>query len=243
LDVTFLDRSTGKTSVAHVTAGDVADTQGRAEVIIAVRAVDFIRARMFDALAGRRSEPPSPPSGSAAPAPRGLGRYSLSAGVVVLGTPSGFSPAVAPRLAAGYALAGWLRLGVSAFGLGSRPGRQTAAGRVDLDQRYIGGGATLSSPVWHGCRLSAELGGGEYWVAVRGDPKAPFVGRNVTLASAGASAAGGLAVSVTPWLSMELRGGTLWLYSEARISATDETPLGTIGRPLWFGDASLAVAF
>jgi hypothetical protein len=240
LDVTFLDGSTGATSVAHVTAGEVGDARERADVIAAVRAVDFIRARMFDALAVRRVAPPSPPPPVVERDPR---RYSLAAGVALVGTPSGFAPAVLPRLALGYAVAGWLRIGISAQGLGSRPGRQTEAGRVDLEQRYVGVDVALSSPPWHRLRLLAELGGGEYWVTVRGDPTAPYLGRSVTLASAGATACAGIAVALGPRLSLAVRGGTLWLVSEARISATDETYLGSLGRPLWFGDASLAIAF
>jgi hypothetical protein len=239
LDVTFLDGSTGKTSVAHVTAGEVGGARERADVIAAVRAVDFIRARMFDALAVRRVAPSAPPP----IVERGPRRFSVAAGVAVLGTPSGFAPAVLPRLALGYAVAGWLRVGISAQGLGSRPGRQTDAGRVDLEQRYLGAEVALSSPPWRRLRLLAELGGGEYWVTVRGDPTAPYLGRSITLASAGAIACAGISASLAPRLSLGLRGGTLWLFSEARISATDETYLGTLGRPLWFGDASLAVAF
>lgn len=246
LDVTFLDRFTGKISVAHFTAGEVADAQERADVVIAVRAVDFIRARMFDTLAGRRAPPPPPPPvppPSPPPPPPRVRRYSVAAGLALLDTPSGFAPAVAPRLAIGYWLAEWLRLGIAAEGLGSQPGRQSDAGRVRLDQRFIGVDATFMSRSWHRCRLLFDAGGGEYWVTARGDPTPPYVGRTITLSSPGAMASAGLALGVLPYLSLEVRGGTLWLQNRPRILAPEQVYLGSIGRPLWSGSASLAGRF
>ena len=241
LDVTFLDRATGKISVAHFSTVEVADAQERGDVIIAVRAVDFIRARMFDTLASRRAPPPPPPP-PAPPAPR-LRRYHVAAGVAVFGTPTGFAPSVAPRLAVGFWLAEWLRLGIAAEGLGSEPERQSDAGRVRLDQGFIGADVTLMSRSWHRCRLLLDLGGGEYWLTARGDGTAPYVGRTITLSSPGATVSAGLAVRLLPYLSLELRGGTLWLQSEARVSATKEVYLGSVGRPLWFGSSSVAARF
>jgi hypothetical protein len=228
LDVTFIDQSSGKISVAHFTAVEVADVQERGDVIIAVRAVDFIRARMFDALAGRRVPPAPPPAPPPPPAPR-VRRYHVAAGVAVLGTPSGFAPSVAPRLAVGYWLAEWLRLGIMAEGLGSEPGRRSEAGQVRLDQRFLGAAVTLASPSWHRGRLLLDMGGGEYWVTAHGDATAPYVGRAITLSSPGALASAGLAIALWPHVAVELRGGTLWLHSEAHVSATEDIYLGSLG--------------
>jgi hypothetical protein len=136
-----------------------------------------------------------------------------------------------------------LRLGIAAEGLGSEPDRQSEAGRVRLDQRFIGAEVTLASPAWHRCRLLVDLGGGEYWVTAHGEPTAPYLGRTVTLSSPAAAASAGLAIGLWPYLSVELRGGTLWLQSEARILAPEQVYLGSIGRPLWFGSGSLAGRF
>ena len=238
LDVTFLNRSSGKTAVAHLTAGDLGDEPERADVIIAVRAVDFIRARMFDSLADRRVEPARSP-----PAP--VRRYHLSAGLALLGTPAGFAPSFAPRLAAGYRPAEWLRLGVSAFGLGSQPQRESTAGRVGLDQRFLGGDVSLLGHEWHRLQPMLELGGGEYWVVVRGDATPPDLGRTATRSSLGATTSVALAVHLLPALVLELRGGALWLQSQVQVlvQGTNDTYLGNLGRPLWFGGIGLAAIF
>ncbi len=48
MDVWFLDPATGETSVGHLTVQEEAGE--RADLVLAVRVVDFIRARMFDSL-------------------------------------------------------------------------------------------------------------------------------------------------------------------------------------------------
>lgn len=242
LDVTFRDRGSGKTSVAHLTAGELVDAQERADVIIAVRAVDFIRARMFDTLAGRRPEPaPPPPPPTTVP----IRRYHLAAGLAVLGTPSGFAPSFAARLAVGYRPTGWLRIGATAFGLGSEPRRESTAGRVGLDQRFVGADVTLLGPLWRRFQPMLEVGGGEYWVVVRGDGTLPNVGRTVTLSSPGAATSVALALGILPSLALELRGGALWLQSQVqvRVQGTNDTYLGSLGRPLWFGGLVLAASY
>jgi hypothetical protein len=241
LEVTFLDRGSGRSTVAHLDAGEVAEGQERADVIVAVRAVDFIRARMFDALAGRRVEsapPPPPPP----PAAR-VARFDLAAGLAVLGVPAGFSPSLAPQLAAGYRPAAWLRLGFTAAGFGSEPSRATSAGSVNLAQWFVGATATWLGPRWRRLQPAVELGGGEHWLTVRGDGLAPYTGQSVTLTSLAGLAAAGLAVEILPTLALEARGGTLWLQNEAKVNGTKEDYLGSLGRPLWFGSFLLRASF
>jgi predicted outer membrane lipoprotein len=241
LDVTFLDRTSGRTSVAHLTAGEVTDAPERAEVIMAVRAVDFIRARMFDTLAGRRGEPPPPPPPPSAVAPPR--RYAVTAGLAVLHAPSGFTVGLAPRMAVGYRAARWLRVAVTAFGLGQMAQREVEAGRVNLAQGFVGANAAWLGPAWHRLQPVFELGGGEYWVTTRGEAIAPNLGATTTLSSPGATTSLGVAFGILPWLALELRGSTLWLKSQVHINSMADVNLGTVGRPLWFGDVSLAASF
>jgi hypothetical protein len=240
LDVWFLDRGSGKASVAHLDAGDVADAPERREVVVAVRAVDFIRARMFDTLTSRRGEPPAPPPPPPAPKDAPVRRYDLAIGLAVLGTPSGFAPSLTPEIAAAFRPAPWLRLGLSAFGLGSKPERSTVFGLVSLEQRFVGAWVGLLGPTWHRLQPLVELGGGEHWLVASGEGKAPNVGLTKTLSSPAASAVAGLLVELAPYLALELRGGTLWLHSRADVCATEESCLGNLGRPLWWGSVLLA---
>jgi hypothetical protein len=243
LDVSFMDRASGRTSVAHLTTDEIAQATGatdRTDVIIAVRAVDFIRARMFDTLVRRQVEPAPPkPRREIAPSRRTY----LAAGLGVLGTPTGFSPSLAPHIAVGYRLTGWLRIGVAGLGFGNEPRRETGNGGVSLDQRFIAASLTLLGRQWHRVQPTFEIGGGEYWVLVRGDATPPMVGSTVTLSSPGATSSLGLALHILPYLALELRGGTLWLQSRARINSTEDTYLGSLGRPTWFGSACVAASF
>jgi hypothetical protein len=63
------------------------------------------------------------------------------------------------------------------------------------------------------------------------------------LSSPGLSTTVGLAVEILANLAIELHGGGLWLQSQARISGTEEMYLGSVGRPLWFGDLGLSTRF
>ncbi len=240
LDVWFVDRASGKTSVAHLAAEIVADAGERADVIIAVRAVDFIRARMFDTLASRRVEPAParPPPEIARPR-----RYHLAAGFGALSTPSGFSPSLAAQIAVGFRLTGWLRVGATAIGLGTEPQRESSAGRVGLGQRFVGANLTLLGRPWHRLQPVLEIAGGEYWVVVRGTPTSPNLGWTVTRKSPGVASSLGLAVDILPYLALELRGGALLLQSQVRIYSTEDAYMGSLGRPIWFGGACLGASF
>lgn len=239
-EVWFQDRASGKAQVAHIDAGDVADAPERADVVIAVRAVDFIRARMFDTLAGRKREPAS------APPPVNTGRavrFELSAGLAVLGNPSGFAPSLAPQLAAGYRPTSWLRAGVATFGLGTAPERSTEGGTVSLRQRFVGASVGLLAPPWHRLRPVLDLGGGWHWVIASGQGEGGYRGVAKTLSSPAFSVQAGLELALFPRLAVELRGGTLWLKERADISAPAGTSLGSLGRPLWLGSLLLGARF
>jgi hypothetical protein len=239
-DVWFLDRASGKTSVAHLSADDVANAADRTEVVLAVRAVDFIRARMFDTLAGRRPEPVR-----LEPRPDGarIRRRYLGAGLRVLAGPPGFSVALAPHIEVGYGFAEWGRLGAMALGLGSQPVNDGSSGRVSLDPRLVGASLTILGRAWHRLQPALAVGAGEFWVVVQGQAQSPNVGQTATLSSLYADLAVGMSVTILPYLMLDLRAGSLWLRSEARIYSTSDTYLGSVGRPTWFGSAQLVTSF
>ncbi len=239
LDVWFLDRASGKISVAHLTTDDDASVDRR-EVVLAVRAVDFIRARMFDTLVGRRVEPAPPP---VRPAIARVRRNYLAAGIGVLGGVPGFSPALIPHIEVGYLWSAWSRVGVAAFGFGTRPGNDGDSGRVTLDTRFVGASLTLLGRSWHRLKPVLDLGGGECWVLVRGEAKPSFVSHAITLSSPAAVVAIGLEMNILPYLLLEIRGGTLWLQRQARIDSTEDTYLGSVGRSSWVGSARLGASF
>jgi len=238
-DVWFLDRGSGKASVAHIDTGDIGDAPERADVVVAVRAVDFIRARMFEALTNRRGEPPAPAPALAHPPPppreAPIRRHDLAIGVAILGTPGGFAPSLALQLSAAFRPAPWLRLGFSAFGWGNKPERSVEVGTVRLEQRFVGAWVGLVGPTWHRLQPMVELGGGEHWLVARGEGKDNNLGLTKTLSSPAATIVAGLAVELLTPLSLEVRGGTLWLQSQDEVCAPDTTCFGTLGRPLWWG--------
>jgi hypothetical protein len=240
LDVWFLDRASGKTSVAHLTADDVADAADRSEVILAVRAVDFIRARMFDTLAGRQ---PEPALSKSRPDSARIRRKYLGVGMGVLAGMPGFSAALVPEIEVGYHFAEWGRVGAMAFAFGSQPGNDGSNGRVSLDPRFVGASLTVMGRAWHRLQPALEVGAGEFWVRVQGEAQFPNVGQTVTLSSLCADLAGGMTVTFLPYLVLDLRAGSLWLRSEARIYSTGDTYLGSVGRPTWFGSARLGARF
>jgi hypothetical protein len=239
LDVLFLDRASGATFVEHFVVED-AEAEDRAEVIVAVRAVDFIRARMLDALVrrARASGPPEPP--------RPVPRYQLlyaSIGLNLLGTSSGFSPSLAPKIELGYEPAAWLRLSASGFGFGTRPSAESVAGKVDLDHRYLGASMTVLSPSWHRLRGALELGGGAYWMQMRGMSRASAPNTTERLWSAAMVSSVGVSWALARHLLLDVRGGALWLQQEGKIHGTELEPLGTVGRPSWFASTLLGVAY
>jgi hypothetical protein len=240
LDVWFLDRASGKTSVVHLTADGYADAEDRGEVVLAVRAVDFIRARMFDTLAGRQVEPtrPEPQSSGVRARPS-----YLASGIAILGGTAGFSPALIPQIQVGYRLTEWGRMGATAFGLGTNPHNDSNSGRVSLDARFVGASLTVFGRVWHRLRPTLEVGVGEFWVRVRGEPKSTNLGKTVTLSSPCVDLSMGMVLNILPYLVLELRGGTLWLHSETRIYSTQDTYLGSMGRPMWSGSARMGASF
>ncbi len=240
LDVSFLDRGTGKISVAHLLADDPSAAD-RSDVVMAVRAVDFIRARMLDTLTSKQpdvapSKPPTLPPGR---------RVYLAAGLGVLGNGSGFSPAWTPQLEAGYQKGTWLRVGVFALGLGTRPALDDSKARasVRIEQTFVGLSATVLGHAWHNLQPALDLGGGEYWVTVTGSAEQPGIARTTTLLSLGALASAGVVLKILPFLAIEANAGTLWLRSRPEIDSTLGNHLASLGRPTWLARLQATASF
>lgn len=231
LDVTFAARpGASEISIAHIAADDVTDKQ-RGDVVLAVRAVDFIRARMFDTLVDRgvetRRAEADHTEEPVVPARRN--RFHLSGGSLLLGSAPHFGPSITPRIGIGYLPWSWLRARAVAFGLGSKPTRESTMGQVSLDPRFVGAELTLLTRHWWRLKPVLSLSGGEYWVDLRGEAKsANIVGQLVTRSTPAASISLGLAFAVGHGLSCELVAGTLLLQRRVHI-ATETEDLGTLG--------------
>jgi hypothetical protein len=241
LDVWFLDRSSGKTSVAHLRVSD--EEMDRADVVIAVRAVDFIRARMFDTLAYRlatAARPPSPPASARSPATQD--RTFLAGGLAVLGTVSGFAPSLQPYIEAGYQVRSWGRVTASAFGFGTRPSLQAQEGTLRVDQSFIGLGLTFMHWSWWRFLPHAEAGGGAYHVVAEGIANTGFQGQRITAWSLGGRASVGVAVTLSRHLFFDVTAGTLWLTQEPRLYSLS-TFVASAGRPSWIGTALVGARF
>ncbi len=240
LDVWFLDRSSGKTSVAHLRVAD--EEMDRADVVIAVRAVDFIRARMFDTLAYRLAAAPKPPP-PAERTPAMPGRTFLAGGLAVLGTSSGFAPSLLPYLEAGYQVRTWVRVTASAFGLGTRPELQAQEGSVRIDQRFIGLGLAFSRWQWRRFRPHADLGVGAYQVVAEAIIVASgFQGHRISAWSLGGRASVGVTASLSRHFFLDLTAGTLWLVPEPRLYSVG-TFVASTGLPSWTGTALVGARF
>ncbi len=241
LDVWFLDRSSRKTSVAHLHVSD--EEMDRADVVLAVRAVDFIRARMFDTLANRlATAAPAPSPAPPPPAPAPENRGFVAGGLAILGTSSGFSPSFLPYLEVGYELRSWVRGTVSAFGLGTRPTVQSQEGTVRIAQSFIGLGLTFSH--WHWGRFlpHAELGGGAYHVVAEGIANPGFQGERMTEWAAGGRASLGVTASLSQRFFFDVTAGTLWLTPGPRLYSLS-TFVASTGRPSWIGTGLVGARF
>jgi hypothetical protein len=215
----------------------------RADVVLAVRAVDFIRARMFDTLANRLATAAPPPSPAPPqPAPAARDRVSLAGGLAVLATSSGFSPALLPYIEAGYQLRSWVRATVGALGLGTRPALQAQEGTVRVDQSFVGVGLTFTH--WHWWRFlpHAELGAGGYHVVAEGIANSGFHGQRMTAWSLGGRAALGVTASLSRHFFFDVTAGTLWLTPEPRLYSLN-TLVASTGRPSWIGTALVGARF
>ena len=240
IDVWFLDRTTGKTSVGHLSVDE--DAGDRADLVLAVRVVDFIRARMFDSLV--RTLALMRDRQHKVTAHATVGRRYLAAGLVGTGSFSGFSPALLPFLEVGYCVVPWLRLNLGAGAFGTEPRRVsvTTAGSATIDQTLGVASASVMAPVWWRLVPYVQTGVSLLYVAVHGDGESGYLGHDRVGWSPGWFAAAGLEVAFSPHIVLQVSGGAMLLLREPQVFIAGVEVAHT-GRPAWLGNTSLGVTF
>ena len=240
IDVWFLDRATGKTSVGHLSVDKEAGD--RADLVLAVRVVDFIRARMFESLVRTQSlvaEKRRPAVVRAA-----AGRRYLALGVVSTGSFSGFSPAFLPYLEMGYAVRPWLRLtlGAGAFGAQPRTVTVASAGSATLDEALGMASLSLLAHAWWRLVPYLKTGPSLFYVGVHGEGSSGYLGHDRSGWFPGWFAAAGVEVVVSSKIVLQASGGALLLLREPQVYI-DKVEVARTGRPAWLGNVLLGLAF
>ena len=240
IDVWFLDRSAGKTSVGHLSVDK--DAGDRADLVLAVRVVDFIRARMFDSLV--RSQNLSREKPRPVVAHTTVGRRYLAFGMVSTGSFSGFSPAFLPTLEVGYAVRPWLRLtlGAGAFGAQPRTVTVASAGSATLDEALGSFSASLLAPAWWRFVPYVQTGAALFHLAVHGEGSSGYLGHDRSGFSPGWFGSVGVEVVLSPHVVLQVSGGALLLLREPQVFI-DKVEAARTGRPAWLGNALLGVTF
>jgi hypothetical protein len=237
IDVWFLDRTTGKTSVGHLSVDK--DAGDRAELVLAVRVVDFIRARMFDSLVRSHSR-----SADKLRPVTVAGRRTLALGVVSTGSSSGFSPAFLPYLEVGYAVRPWLRLTLGAGGFGAQPHPVGVAstGSATLAEALGLVSMSLLAPAWWRLVPTVKTGASLFYLGVHGEGSSGYLGHDRSGWFPGWFAAAGVDVVVSSHILVQASGGAMLLLREPQVFI-DRVEVARTGHPAWLGTASLAVTF
>jgi hypothetical protein len=240
IDVWFLDRTTGKTSIGHLSVDEEAGD--RADLVLAVRVVDFIRARMFDSLVRNQALKREKRAPVAAFAP--VGRRHLALGILGTGSFSGFSPAYLPYVEIGYGLRPWLRLNLGAGGLGTQPSKVSlpGAGSATVDEALGMVSVSFVAPTWWRLAPFMQTGPSLFHVAVHGEGASGYLGHDPSAWSPGWFVSGGIEVVFVPHVVLRMSGGALLLLIEPKVYIADHEVART-GRPTWLGSALLGVSF
>lgn len=239
LDVWFTDRLTGKTALGHVAVANEAGD--RLAAVLAVKAVDFLRARMLDFLAARPGPPAAPPadrpaaaasplppspvrvaSPSAGSVPAGTRdsfvarRSGLSIGVVALRSLQGLGTTFAPVLRGAHDLTTWSSLRITVGGLGTSHRAVT-----------VGGGATFTEDLAMGewvvmpgsarVRPMFSLGVGVHHVHAAGAAVAPNIASDKGRVVFAGSLSAGLCVILTRRLALGVEAGSFLLFPEPQV--------------------------
>lgn len=240
MDVWFIDPSTGQTTVSNLTVEEEAP---RANLVLAVRVVDFIRARMFDSLvrdlaANRANRSLHPPFQYEL-----VGRRHVAIGLFTMGSFAGFDTAFLPSLGMGYKVKPWLRVALSLSGLGTKPRRESPnVGSVTFDQKLVQASAMFLSRWWWRLQPFAEVGGSVFLLSVRGMGLSGSIGSNPSGWSPGVHGAGGTTLGLSRHLALQLSAGAMLLVREQKVYVTDAEVART-GRPSWLAQALLVAAF
>ncbi len=236
IDVWFLDCATGKSSLGHLLvereAGD------RAELLLAVRVVDFIRARMFDSLVRSSTKTQSKPVLPHEP----LGRHYVAAGLGATGSFSGLPTSFMPNIEAGFGVRPWLWISIQAQGFGSKPQRENRAGSATIDEKLLLLSANLRGRSWWRFFPSANLGISALFLSAHGEGKPGYLGRDRSTWSQGVFATLGVGVVLTPRIQLLASGGATILRREPMVYVNDSEVART-GRPAWLGSAAVGMSF
>jgi hypothetical protein len=243
-DVWFLDRATGATSVGHLTVE--ADAGDRADLVLAVRVVDFIRARMFDALvrsSARQDRAPRPPRKPIEVAGPGW----VGGGLAATGSFSGFSTALLPWVEVGYRPwtrggPAWLEWIAGLGGLGSQPSRATSDGSATLDQTLLVAGVALRGRLLWRFFPTATLGASALFVSIRGEGKPGYLGHDRMTWSPGLFATAGTGLVIARHVQWRVGIGGTVLARQPQIFINGVEVAAT-GRPAWLAQTSLGVSF
>jgi hypothetical protein len=244
-DVWISDRVTGKTTMRTIA------TDGRSEAsnVLAIRAVDLLRASLRELGTG---EPPPPEvvgahperapkhvhEWAAAPTDRG---WSVSAGVVAQSTLTRLGTGYGPALGFGYDLSKRLGLRLEFDGpLWGAKVSQEGASLVLRNEQLLGGLAyrIVSMKAW-AIELSAALG--VHHLVVQGRATAPYVGRSDSAWTALGAPGLGFEVQLTEAAAISLGGRAVFLTPRpvARLQTTGIP----YGRPALQAGSNLRVWF
>jgi hypothetical protein len=249
LDVWFTDRLTGQTLVGHVSVQN--ESGDRASVVLAVTAVDFLRARMFDFLVARPKSladdapllvsPLVSPVAGGSPPSRRSSRFGFSIGIDALQSLQGLGTMVLPMLRGAYDISAWSSLRLSIGGLGTRS-----------HVKVMGGGAIVSEelamaewavlPGRARVRPVLAVGGGVHDVRAQGTAVAPYTTRTGSQVSLAVAFSAGLRATLNRRLALNAEAGSFLLFPEPQVSIAGLEG-GRTGRPGLFATVTLEARF
>ncbi len=201
LELSVVDRVTGKTSIRTVTVADASDAD--AARIAAVRAIDLLRASL------RELEEERPlPEAEVAPSPvvrrtvrPAAPRFGLAIAPMIAGAMGGLGPTAHVTLA--FEAMPHRRFGLGVRGVapiaGARVSAPEGSARAHVGWIAIGPRVRLRAPD-RTVLPSLGLAVGPAFVGMRGEPKAPYVGRRDLVVAALVELDAALAIAVHPRL-------------------------------------------
>ncbi len=233
LDVWFTDRSTGKTVLGHVSAENEAGD--RSSAVLAVKAVDFLRARMFDFLVARPASltdapaaPESPlaraaanvqaavPSRRLSSEPFEVGRFGVSIGIGGLRSLQGLGTTILPLLRGAYDLSSWSALRITLGGFGTRSRVAVMGGDATVTEEVATAEWVLSSGKAR-VRPTFSVGAGVHDVRALGSAISPYAARAASRVSFAAALSAGVSVILSRRLAIEAEAGTFLLFPEPEV--------------------------
>jgi hypothetical protein len=260
LDVWFMDRQDGRTIVDHVSVESDADDRA---LVVAVKAVDVLRARLYGLLARSGRTPPpwvpvpapapvavaptvtapaaEPPS--AAPAERWDSSlaFGVSLGVGALRSVQGLGTSLVLLVRGAYDLTSSSAMRITFGGLGTRPKVDSPmAGYARVRESLLMLEWALSPWARSGRRVRPLLvvDAGAHYFAAEGFAMDPFQPRDVS----GLVGAAGMALGARAFLSRRLalciEAGAMLLFPHVQVRIPGANPRGT-GQPTLFANLTL----